>query len=349
MYSEMKTLVFDKCVLLSINLQKFSVQRKADKSKMETLADKNMVTFGKKLLDSPELKAIEVLDRKIYSYLQWDKGMKSLPFTFKDGIYLIPLSLLLEVEHQLLVFLEMRNNLVTAFLKVYKKQIDEAKTRLVDQFRDKDYPSFNEVASRFGMYWEKFILSVPENIKAVSPLLYEEEKQRIASQMQDALKEILVLMRQEAATYIKRLIRKLTPKKDGSYPSLEQDSFEKIKSFLESFQARNICNDKELGIAVEMAKQALKGVKISDLENNDLLKEEIRVEFQKASSIFDSIDTNTSINTANPTINQIPDFPSVSENLIAQQIEDAMSVSEQVASQNMDWADNLFDFCEVAA
>ena len=199
------------------------------------------------------------------------------------------------------------------------------------------------------MYWEKFILSVPENIKAVSPLLYEEEKQRIASQMQDALKEILVLMRQEAATYIKRLIRKLTPKKDGSYPSLEQDSFEKIKSFLESFQARNICNDKELGIAVEMAKQALKGVKISDLENNDLLKEEIRVEFQKASSIFDSIDTNTSINTANPTINQIPDFPSVSENLIAQQIEDAMSVSEQVASQNMDWADNLFDFCEVAA
>ena len=348
MYSEMKTLVFDKCVLLSINLQKFSVQRKADKSKMETLADKNMVTFGKKLLDSPELKAIEVLDRKIYSYLQWDKGMKSLPFTFKDGIYLIPLSLLIEVEHQLLVFLEMRNNLVTAFLKVYKKQIDEAKTRLADQFRDKDYPSFNEVARRFGMYWEKFILSVPENIKAVSPLLYEEEKQRIASQMQDALKEILVLMRQEAATYIKRLIRKLTPKKDGSYPSLEQDSFEKIKSFLESFQARNICNDRELGIAVEMAKQALKGVKISDLENNDLLKEEIRAEFQKASSIFD-IDTNTSINTANPTINQIPDFPSVSENLIAQQIEDAMDVSEQVASQNMDWADNLFDFCEVAA
>ena len=137
MYSEMKTLVFDKCVLLSINLQKFSVQRKADKSKMETLADKNMVTFGKKLLDSPELKAIEVLDRKIYSYLQWDKGMKSLPFTFKDGIYLIPLSLLLEVEHQLLVFLEMRNNLVTAFLKVYKKQIDEAKTRLVDNLETK--------------------------------------------------------------------------------------------------------------------------------------------------------------------------------------------------------------------
>jgi hypothetical protein len=197
------------------------------------------------------------------------------------------------------------------------------------------------------MYWEKFILSVPENIKAVSPLLYEEEKQRIASQMQEALKEILVLMRQEAATYMKRLIRKLTPKKDGSYPSLEQDSFEKIKSFLESFQARNICNDKELGVAVEMAKQALKGVKISDLESNDLLKAEICAEFQKASSIFDSISIDA--DTTNPTINQIPDFPSVSENLIAQQIEDAISVSEQISSNTVDWADNLFDFCEVAA
>ncbi len=345
----MKTLVFEKCVLLSLNLQKFSIHRKGDKAKMETKAEKEMVTFGKKLLDSEQLKAIEQLDRKIYQYLQWNKGMRSLPFELKDGIYLVPLSLLVEVEHRLLTYQEERNNLISEFLKVYEQQKKQAEAKLVDQFREKDYPDLQSVAKRFEMSWEKFVLQVSENIKDVSPFLYEEEKQRIAAKMENAQKEIFQLMRQEAFDYMKKLIAKLTPKKDGSYPVLKKDMFERIKDFLEVFQARNICNDKDLAIAVEVARQSLQGVKISDLESNDLLKAEICAEFQKASSIFDSIDTNTSINTANPTINQIPDFPSVSENLIAQQIEDAMSVSEQISSNTADWADNLFDFCEVAA
>lgn len=343
---EIKPLIFESCILLSVNLSKFSVQRKADKSKMETNADKQMLTFGKKLLDSPELKAIEVLDRKIYSYLQWDKGMKSLPFTFKDGIYLIPRSLLLKVEYQLLVFLEERNKLVSKFLKVYLKQIQEAKERLKDQFRDADYPSLEAVSSRFLMYWEKFILSIPDSLKEISPLLFEEEKQRVAIRMQEAMKEILALMRQEAATYMKRLIRKLTPKKDGSYPVLEQDSFEKIKNFLESFQARNICNDKELGVAVEMARQALQGVEICSLESSDDLKQHIRSEFEKASVVFNGISIpNKSSNKTNNAQNS----PVMYETEIAQAMDVAMDVAEKVAENEVNWADNLFDFCEVAA
>jgi len=348
MHSEMKTIVFEKCVLLSINLEKFSVQRKADKSKMETPADKAMITFGKKLLDSPELRAIEQLDRKIYSYLQWNKGMRSLPFTFKDGIYLIPLSLLLEVEHQLLCFLEQRNILVSAFLKVYEKQIEEAKPRLTDQYKAKDYPTIAEVAKRFAMYWEKFILHVPENIKAVSPFLYEEEKQRIATQMAEGVKEIFKLMRQEASTYMKRLIGKLSPKKDGSYPSLEKDTFDRIKDFVEHFQARNICNDQELGVAVEMARQSLKGIEVSDLENNDLLREEIRTEFEKASQVFNGINVKPSKIKTNTNNNNNQASP-LSETEIAEQIQDAMSVSEQAVNNSVDWADDLFSFCSVAA
>lgn len=129
--SSTKTLVFDKCVLLSVNLAKFSIHRKADKAKMQTQAEKEMVTFGKKLLDSPELKAIEQLDHKIYNYLKWDQGMRSLPFDFKDGIYLIPLALLVEVEFKLLTYQEERNKLIDIFLKVYEQQKAEDRKSVV--------------------------------------------------------------------------------------------------------------------------------------------------------------------------------------------------------------------------
>lgn len=341
-----ETLIFEKCVLMSINLGKFGIHRKADKTKMETPADKEMVTFGKKLLDSPELKAIEQLDSQIYRYLQWNGGMRSLPFNFKDGIYLIPLSLLQEVEFKLLWFVELRDKLVKAFLKVYEKQIEDAENRLgKDHFNRNDYPSLSEMAKKFYMYWEIFILQVPETIKAVSPTIYEEEQKRIAAQMQESFKDIFKLMREETRTFMNRLIRKLTPKKDGSYPSLEEDTFGRIKDFLDSFQSRNICNDRDLGVAVEMAKQVLKGVEISDLENNDSLREEIRGEFEKASQIFNGISIKPP-KAPIPTNNQVSP---ISEAEIAKQIEDAIDVSQQVANQNMDWADNLFDFCEVAA
>lgn len=344
MHPSKETLIFEKCVLMSINLGKFGIHRKADKSKMQTPADKEMVTFGKKLLDSPELKAIGQLDSQIYKYLHWKGGMRSLPFDFKDGVYLVPLSLLQEVELKLLCFLELRNNLVDAFLKVYQKQIEEAEKRLGEHhFNKNDYPSIKELAKKFYMHWQIFILEVPETLKSVSPTIYKEEQERIANQMSEGLQEILKLMRHEAKSFFKRLVGKLTPNKDGSYPSLEEDTFGRIKDFVNNFQARNICNDRDLGVAVEMAKQALKGVQICDLENNELLREEIRREFEKASLIFDEI----KIKPSAKTITEVS--PILSETEIEQQIEDAISVSEQVANQNMDWADNLFDFCEVAA
>ena len=92
-----------------------------------------------------------------------------------------------------------------------------------------------------------------------------------------------------------------------------------------------------------MAKQALKGVQVCDLENNELLREEIRREFEKASLIFDEI----KIKPSAKTITEVS--PILSETEIEQQIEDAISVSEQISSNTVDWADNLFDFCEVAA
>jgi hypothetical protein len=195
------------------------------------------------------------------------------------------------------------------------------------------------------MSWEKFILSVPESIKQVSPSLYEEEKQRIANQLKEAQKEIFGLMRQEALTYMQKLIGRLTPKKDGSYPSLKEDLFERIKDFLEVFQSRNICNDQQLGVAVEMARQALQGVQVTDLENNDSLREEIRREFEKASSeVFTSISVKQT--QPIPINNQVSP---ISETQIAEQVQAAMDVSAKVANQKMDWADDLFSFCEAAA
>ena len=75
--------IFARSVCLSLTLTAFTVQRKGDKNKIETDADKALVTFGKKILDSPELKAIKSLDAEIYSYLNWREGQRSLPFELK--------------------------------------------------------------------------------------------------------------------------------------------------------------------------------------------------------------------------------------------------------------------------
>src|ERR1044071_6768711 len=163
MNTDTNTNVFNKAICLSLTLAGFTINRKGDKSKITTDADKTMVTLNKKILDSSELRAISALDSDIYSFLNWRDGQRSLPFEFKlrSGIYLIPLSLIDEVEQKLAAFAQKRAELVKEFLDAYYSRVEEARKRLGSQFNAKDYPSLSFLQNKFGMKWHLFVFEVP--------------------------------------------------------------------------------------------------------------------------------------------------------------------------------------------
>lgn len=280
--------LFKSTVCLSLTLSSFSIQRKGDKNKMTVDADKSMLTFGKKILQSKELKKIGQLDTEIYEFLHWKEGSHSLPFEFKPGVYLIPLALIDDVERRLGEFAYKRIELVEEFLSVYQDRVNEAKLKLVSLFNKKDYPSVAKLESKFSMKWQIFGFDAPESLKNANVFLYQKEKEKIRKHCQEAELEIMSLLRQEALSYINGLISKLSTSTDGK-KRLHESYVEKMRDFFDTFEARNIANDQQLSEAIQIARKSLEGTHIKDLRNDELLREQIKQEFTAAASVFDAM------------------------------------------------------------
>lgn len=281
--------LFKSTVCLSLTLSSFSIQRKGDKNKMTVDADKSMLTFGKKILQSKELKKITQLDTEIYNFLHWQEGSHSLPFEFKPGVYLVPLALIDEVERRLGEFAYKRIELVEEFLSVYQDRVNEAKLKLGVLFNKKDYPSVAKLESKFSMKWQIFGFDAPESLKNANVFLYQKEKEKIRKHCEQAELEIMSLLRQEALSYINGLISKLSTSSDGKQKRLHESYVEKMRDFFDTFEARNIANDGQLSEAIQIARKSLEGTHIKDLRNDELLREQIKQEFTAAASVFDAM------------------------------------------------------------
>lgn len=290
--------ILESCVCVALSLSKYSVQRKGDKNKVSSNADKKMITFGKKILASKELATIASFDSMVYEFMDWQKGRRSLPTKFlKDGVYLIPSELLTEVEAKLAEFKIEREKLINKFIASFESRINEAVALLGDEFRWADYPEYNPVTKRvdeiflkekFKMNWNIFILNIPETLKDVNVVLYEQQKKKIREQCLQAEQEIITLLRQEAVDFINGLVNRLKTNDDGSKKPLHKSYFDKFNDFLDNFQCRNIANDIEMSAAIEHCRLLLSQSNVATLQDDQSLRDTLRKQFEEAKKVIDA-------------------------------------------------------------
>lgn len=285
------TNIFQGAVLLSLSLSSFTINRKGDITKVTHDADEAMVTIGKKILDSPEYDAICQLDRQIYNYVHWQKGQRALPFELKKrgGMYLIPGDLSDEVDEELHYFAGMREVLIDRLVYVYEAQKVVSQKRLGSQCQKKDYPSVENLRKKFEMSWWFFEIQPPQILKDINPLLFEQQTAKIKAQCEEAMPQIMEILRNEALDYMKTLISKLAPDAKGHGRRIDTSYVERMRDFFNVFEARNIANDQELAEAIEIARKAISGASVEDLQDNKTLRAQVRKEFEAATSVFDGM------------------------------------------------------------
>ena len=119
--------------------------------------------------------------------------------------------------------------------------------------------------------------------------LYQKEKEKIRKQCEEAGIEIMGLLRKEALNYINGLVSKLSPSIDGKQKRLHESYVEKMRDFFDTFEARNIANDEQLSEAIQIARKSISGASIEDLRDNEKLRQQVKLEFTAAASVFDAM------------------------------------------------------------
>jgi hypothetical protein len=251
----------DRTVLLHLSIGVIGNSRKVAPKDAEIEA-RDMVNLNKKLLDSPELESIRAYDGE---FRRWIDSV-CLPFEEK-GIRILSLAAVDRVEKRIREFDANRSPMVDKFFRLYSQRMREARerltsvtvgTRTVNLWRENDYLSEIEARQCFYVEWHyRSLGETPSTLAAISPELFEAERQKAQSRMDSAADEITAVMRATLADLVTHLRDKLTPGEDGKKKVLRDTAVTNLQEFLENFSLRNVTNDADLAKLAEDCKRMI--------------------------------------------------------------------------------------------
>jgi hypothetical protein len=279
--------IYQKTIALSLDRAKFGNRRKVSMANVEVDADKHMLALSKRLLDSPELKAIATLDNEAQAFL----NDVAVPSFFKPGVYLVPLGAVEKVEAKLSAIRDQRTAALDAFIAAYPAAVDAMKTVLRDMYNPGDYPSAEEMRRQFGFSWRYLNLGTPNQLQSINGKLFAEQRKQIEATVQDAAQEIRVMLRGSMQQIIAHMLDRLTPGADGK-PKVFRDSLvENFNKFIDNFSLRNITDDAELQTLVTQAKAIVGGVDVKMLRDDAALRQNIVTGIETIKTTLDTMVT----------------------------------------------------------
>ena len=283
--SEQNKTLDDKSVLLVVGFHRLGNTRKVSTSQIAVDADKSMLHVNKNLLDAREYDAIKTHDGKTRAWL----ATRALPSLFKEGVFRVPNTLVVEVDEYLAARATERKTLVEAFRKSYTKRVAEAVERLNGLANINDYLTADQACEKFGLTWRYVTFATPDALKNLRAGLFEREKENLAKMVNDAAEEIKGVLRIQMAALVKRMVVQLTPSVDGKKKKIYDSLVGNIADFLATFEARNIADDVELKALVDQARNVIAGVQPELLRESDGIRESVQTGFSEIQKQLDQM------------------------------------------------------------
>ena len=248
-------------------------------------AEEDLIKISKKLLDSPEMDAINKFYGEVRKYIKSRVNASNID----DGLYWLGLSSIREFEDRMNGFLGELNPLLDKLCEAFEGIVQEDSTRLRGAFDPADYPAADRVREAFIIKWQYIAFTTPRSLEAVSEELFKKAQEDLNVTIQMAQEAVQLALRSEMAQLVDWAIERLSPGEDGKRKILRTKTktgeeiglTAKLHSFFETFQGRNITSDVELQALVGKAEALMTGVDGDALKASDTLRESLRQSFSE--------------------------------------------------------------------
>jgi hypothetical protein len=288
--------VIDNVIVLDVVFHRAGIRRKADISKIdakvtdeELATDKAMLGLTKSIVDSKEYTAAVKVTSDARAWLD----RRSLPSPLKRGTYLVPLSMVDDVNVYLDEVDKQYRAKVEEFLLVYPQQVENAKVRLANQFDQRNYPTIECLRASFWIERRMLDFGVPSPAK-IGQELWQKEKARAEQSWSTAVDEIQIALREAFRTLVAHLAERLEPNPDGTKKIFKDTAIEKLVEFIDIFKNRNLTGDAELEGLVSQARNVLSGKRPESLRKNSSARGEVAGEMARVTVALDKLLVNAS-------------------------------------------------------
>jgi hypothetical protein len=278
-------LIQAKTICLALKFGSFGNSKGAPLALAEINADKALLSLTKRLLDSPELTAIQKFDRDV----AWSIRRLAFNSLFKGGVYLIPLSMVPTTDQILKAAMESRKLLVDAAVEAYPIRVTETKARLADAADDRDYPSIERFRAAFHMEYSYITFETPTKLKAISAALFQQETLKAQARLESVAVECQQTMRAGLLSLVEHLHDRLTPDATGKQKRLHTTTITQLSEFLDIFTLKNVTDDDQLASIVAQAKDLMEGVDHTTLKSSDILRAKMLEGLESVKSALDPL------------------------------------------------------------
>lgn len=265
-------------VMLVFSNHAWGNRKTADIKKVETRADKTLLSMSKKLIDSDEYKTITNFQNEVYNWI----NIQAVPSFFLRGSYLFNMNMVEEVEQYLKTQSAVLKEKIKPLLIEYEQKINEAEQRLGDQFNRKDYPTITVLTESFRFEWRWVVFDIPEGLPEK---IFNEEKMKAENMWRESAEQISLCLRKAFISLIEHANSLLEPDANGKTKAFKNSSFDKIDKFITTFKNRNIVDDKDLEKLVIQAKDILTNVNDPQtLKSNVEMRKNVADNFKEITS-----------------------------------------------------------------
>jgi hypothetical protein len=272
--------ILESAVLMTFRVRGIGNSRKMDSDKVRSDADSDMLNVSKKLLDSPEFRAIQNhRDNFRYGYLM----RRMLPSAVSGtATFVVPLALVPDIEARWAEFLERDRALIDEFCRVYPAQVEAVKGKLKSEFNPADYPPVAKVRAAFSVDLSYMTIGTPESLKKVSGALHARQVEKFYANLDDTARRIDEFLGENLADLVDWLVERLSDSADGKQKSFGkpfESKLEKVQDFLTTFKDRNLTGNERLQVLVEKSKALLKGVNAESVKGDGNFRKRVRERF----------------------------------------------------------------------
>jgi hypothetical protein len=232
-------------------------------------AEGPFLSAAKRLLDTkhPAFRAVTAVRGKIDTY--W-RGL-TLPFP-EPGVRLIPQEKIDEFARMLADFKVELNDAVANLDRHYAELKDAAAGWLGSLYNAADYPE--SLDGLFIVDWDFPSVEPPDYLVAMSPLVYEQERERVASRFEEAVRLAEEAFLAEFGRLVEHLTERISGSNDDGTPKVFRDSaVGNLAEFFARFRALNVRSNPQLDALVEEAQRTVRGVEAQDLRDSATIRQ----------------------------------------------------------------------------
>jgi hypothetical protein len=233
-------------------------------------AEADSISVSKRLYNNKLacIKKAQKVKGKIKEY--WERV--TLPYV-DPGVRLLKRASLTEFNEQMTKLQEELSEAAQEVQAAREEILNDARKRLQKAFNEANYPQ--DLSTLFGVEWSFPSIEPPNYLAQMAPHVYEQEKQRAAAKLEEAIALAEQAFLQEFKGIVSHLHECLAPTADGKRKIFRDSAVNNFQEFFQRFKALSVGSSQELEGLVSQATELMQGVKADELRKGNLLRNEV--------------------------------------------------------------------------